>query len=205
MKRQLLLLLTALLPLMANAYDAEINGIYYDFWGDEATVTYGSAEYSGAKVIPSSVTYNSKTYSVTSIGNWAFSSCSGLTSVTIPNSVTSIGWGAFSGCSGLTSVTIPNSVTSINMEAFKGCSGLTSVHISDLEAWCKITFNGGTSNPLIYAHHLFLNGDEIKDLVIPNSVTSIAFSVFSYCSGLTSVTIPNSVTSIGGYAFYGCI
>ena len=121
MKRQLLLLLTALLPLMANAYDAEINGIYYDFWGDEATVTYGSAEYSGAKVIPSSVTYNSKTYSVTSIGNWAFSSCSGLTSVTIPNSVTSIGDCAFWGCSGLTSVVIPQNVTYIGNGAFSRC------------------------------------------------------------------------------------
>ena len=138
--------------------------------------------------------------SVTSIGGSAFEGCSGLTSVTIGNSVTSIGSEAFYGCSGLTSISIPNSVTSIGKKAFVG-TGLTSVHISDLAAWCKISFN---DNPLSYAHHLFLNGQEIKDLVIPNSVTSIGDFAFYSCSGLTSVTIGNSVTSIGNYAFMNC-
>ena len=142
--------------------------------------------------------------SVTSIGNYAFAYCSGLTSVTIPNSVTSIGDNAFAVCSGLTSVTIPNSVTSIGFSAFKDCSGLTSVHISDIAAWCKIDFEDFASNPLDYAHHLYLNGEEVKDLVIPNSVTSIGDYAFEYCSALTSVTIPNSVTSIGLWAFRGC-
>ena len=165
--------------------------------------------------------------SVTSIGNYAFYNCSKLTSVTIPNSVTSIGESAFSNCSGLTSVTIPNSVTSIGSSVFGYCSGLKEVHISDLTAWCKISFGSYNANPLEYAHNLYLNGSLITDLVIPNSVTSIgnyAFydcsgltsvtipnsvtsigsSAFGYCSGLTSVTIPNSVTSIGSSAFYGC-
>ena len=119
----------------------------------------------------------------------------------IPNSVTSIGSGAFLNCSTLTSVTIPPSVTSIGSNAFKGCDGLTSVNISDLSSWCNISFS---DNPLRYAHHIYLNGEEIKDLVIPNSVTSIGNSVFSGCSGLTSVTIPNSVTSIGNSVFSGC-
>ena len=141
--------------------------------------------------------------SVTSISERAFYFCTGLTSVTIPNSVTSIGEGVFEACRGLTSVTIGNSVTSIDSYAFSECTGLTAVHITDLEAWCKISFHG-YSNPLEYAHHLFLNGTEIKDLVIPSSVTHIGYGVFRECSGLTSVTIPNSVTSIGQDAFRGC-
>ena len=132
MKKHLLLLFVAMLPIVASAYDAEIDGIYYNFSGNEARVTYGysiSNSYSGDVVIPESVTYNSTTYTVTCIGNSAFSSCNGLISITIPNSVTSIENYAFSGCSELTSVTIPNSVTSIGNYAFSGCSSLISVII----------------------------------------------------------------------------
>ena len=143
--------------------------------------------------------------SVTSIGLGTFAACSGLTSVTIPNSVTSIGEKAFYYCSGLTSVTIGNSVTSIGERTFEGCSGLTSVHISDIAAWCNIKFDGYNSNPLSYAHHLYLNGEEVNDLVIPNSVTSIGEYAFDGCSGLTSVTIGNGVTRIWYGAFYGCM
>ena len=142
--------------------------------------------------------------SVTSIGNSAFYGCSGLTSVDIPNSVTSIGESVFKNCYGLTSVTIPNSVTSIGSWAFDGCSGLTAVHITDLSAWCKIKFSSNNSNPTSYAHHLYLNGEEITNLVIPDDITSIEYGTFYGCSGLTSVTIPNSVTSIGNSAFSGC-
>ena len=141
---------------------------------------------------------------VTSIGDDVFSGCSGLKSITIPNSVTSIGMNAFSGCSGLTSINIPNSVTSIGSSAFYGCSGLKNVFISDLAAWCKIKFSNNSSNPLFNAQHLYLKNVVIKDLLIPNTITSINGYAFSGCSGLTSVTIPNSVTSIGDYAFSGC-
>ncbi len=138
------------------------------------------------------------------IADRAFSGCSGLTSVTIPNSVTTIGSSAFEGCSGLTSVTIPNSVTSIGGSAFFGCSGLTSVTILDLAAWCSIIFSNSSSNPLNYAHHLYMNGEEVKDLIIPSTVTKISSCSFCDCSSLTSVTIPNSVTSIGRSAFRDC-
>ena len=140
--------------------------------------------------IPSSVTYNSISYSVTSIGSSAFSGCSGLTSVTIPNSVTSIGSSAFYGCSGLTSIEIPNSVTSIGSSAFSGCSGLTSVPIPN-----SVTSIGD---------YAFYNCTGLTSVTIPNSVTSIGEGAFVTCTGLTSVTIGNSVTSIGKYAFVGC-
>ena len=126
------------------------------------------------------------------------------TSITIKDGTLGIADGAFSGCSGLTSVTIPNSVTSIGWSAFSGCRGLTKVEISDIAAWCNISFGDYSANPLISAQHLYLNGKEVTNLVIPNSVTSIGLYAFYGCSGLTSVTIPNSVTSIGGSAFERC-
>ena len=103
-----------------------------------------------------------------------------MTSVTIGNSVTSIGEEAFAYCSGLTSVTIPDRVTRIGHQAFI-CSGLTSVHISNIASWCNVEFYDYESNPLYYAHHLYVNGEEVKDLVIPNSVTSIGNYTFSGC------------------------
>ena len=175
MKKLLLFLLTILLPTVANAYDAYIDGIYYYFdqYSKTATVTYlnggvgNENAYSGIVNIPATVNYNSESYSVSSIDGCAFRYCSGLTSVTIPNSVTSIGYQAFYGCSDLTSVTIPNSLTSVDYQTFQGCSSLTS-------------------------------------MTIPNSVTTIGGSAFSGCSSLTSITIPNSVKSIGSSAFQGC-
>lgn len=140
---------------------------------------------------------------VTSIGNDAFFGCSNLTSVTIGNVVRSIGSKAFYECASLTSITIPKSVVSIGDEAFYACNGLSSVHISDIAAWCKIEF-GELANPLFNAHHLYMNGEEIKELVIPDNVTSIGNQAFFRCSGLISVTIPNSVTNMGWSAFYGC-
>ena len=206
MKKLFFLSVLMLLPLLASADAVEINGIYYDLIekAGQAEVTRNPKYYTGSVVIPESVVNEGKKYSVTSIGNYAFSYCSGLTSVTISNSVTTIGQEAFSSCSSLTSITIPNSVTSIGSHAFLSCSGLTSVHIIDIAAWCNISFSNFGSNPLSFAHHLYLNGEEVKDLVIPNSVTSIDSYAFSGCSGLTTVTIPNSVTSISEQAFSNC-
>ena len=198
------LLSTLFLALVAsigitNASNTSVGGIYYDFNSSTktATVTYCGRsfdsyydEYSGSIVIPSSVTYNGITYSVTSIGNCAFGGCYSLTSVTIPNSVTSIGEYAFADCSSLTSVTIGNSVTSIGNCAFGGCYSLTSITIPN-----SVTSIGT---------HAFYGCSKLTSVTIPNSVTSIGDYAFYECSSLTSVTIPNSVTSIGNEAFYGC-
>ena len=162
---------------------------------------------------PASVTYNSVTYSVTSIGDDAFDGCKSLTSVTIPNSVTSIGKFAFNGCTGLTSVTIPNSVTSIGNNAFYRCIGLTSVTIpNSVTSIGESAFNGCSSltsvaipnNVTSIGDGAFSGCKSLTSVTISNSVTSIGYSAFSGCTGLTSVAIPNNVTSIGDGAFSGC-
>ena len=155
---------------------------------------------------------------LSTISAYAFSGCSGLTSLIIPNSVTSIGSYAFSGCSGLTGdLTIPNSVTSIGNYAFNNCSGLTgNLTISNsVTSIGKYAFSncGGLVGDLIIPNSVTTIGNYAfykcsgfnGNLIISNSVSFIGEYAFSNCGNLTgSVTIPNSVTTIGKGAFYYC-
>ena len=124
--------------------------------------------------------------------------------MTIPDSVTGIGSQAFSNCTSLTSVTIGDSVTTIGYEAFYNCSSLKDVYITDVAAWCNISFGNDYANPLYYATNLYLNGELITELVIPEGVTIIPYRAFYRQSSIKSVVIPDSVTTIGNLAFWNC-
>ena len=218
MKRILLSLFAVLLSCSTWAHDAEIDGIYYNLDANtkEATVTlkgwYGNS-YSGDVVIPSSVTYSDVTYSVTGIGNAAFSSSLGLTSVKIPSSVTTIGNNTFYKCTSLTSIVLPNSVTTIGYGAFYGCNNLASVEMSNnITNINEGAFEGCTgllsiiipSGVTIINTSTFRGCESLTSVVIPNSVTKINESAFVGCKGLTSVTIGSNVISIGNSAFFQC-
>jgi hypothetical protein len=169
------------------AYDFVVNGIYYNITSSTAPrtveVTYSNNpwyygnHYSGEVTIPSSVSRNGITYSVTSIGAYAFNNSADLTSITISNKVSSISYYAFHGCSGLEQITVASSNT--YYDSRENCNAVIISSTNELIVGCKNTN-------------------------IPNSVTSIGDGAFYGCSTLTSITIPNSVISIGEDAFYGC-
>ena len=192
-------------------HNAFYNTSFYNNQPD-GLVVFGKVAYKMKGTRPSTVTIPQ---SVMSISPFAFSGCSGLTSVIIPNSVTRILEMAFYNCDGLTSVTIPDSVTSIGYRAFSGCSGLTSVTIgngvtsivSDTFESChrlrnvivpQYVCSRGLSSVFYSAYQ------SITNIVISDGVTNIEYRAFYNCGGLTSVTIPDSVTSIGSEAFYNC-
>ena len=238
MKQKVLLIaaimMALMIPKVVGAYSFSAvaptgQTLYYNISGSNVSVTYPGSETSynysgftrpsGTLTIPSSVTHYGNTYTVTSIGNYAFYNCTGLTSVNIPNSVTQIGDHSFRSCMGLTSLTIPNSVTSIGNDAFYSCMGLTSLTIPN-----SVTSIGNRA----------FSGCGLTSLTIPNSVISIGNRAFITCKSLTSIVvasdniyydsrdscnaiietstntliagcrttvIPNSVTSIAAYVF----
>ena len=190
-----------------------LNGVNYTYivGNPNASVAVSSSA-SGAKTIESSFVVDGATYNVTSIATNAFSICTGLTSIIIPDTVTSIGNTAFQNCINMTSITISNALITIGNQVFRGCGNLTSITIPN-----TVTTIG---------FGVFNNCSKITTFTIPSSVTSIgtaAFagctllttcnlgaipnigaSLFQDCTNLTNIIIPTSVTSIGASSFQGC-
>ena len=138
------------------------------------------------------------------ISDHCFYGCYSLSEIVIPQNVKTIGEWAFYNCSNLKALSIPASLSYIGNVAFSQCNNLTSVDIKDLASWLKLSFYDQYSNPLYYAQHLYLNGKEIIDLVVPGEVTSVSSNVFYGNNILKSVTFPNSFHIVYRNAFYGC-
>ena len=211
-RKSLLLLLLAILSSTAvHAYNAMIDGICYNFSGSNAIVTYETAtyetwyeiyisDYYGDVVIPSSVTYNGRTYRVSSIGDYAFNYCKDLTSVSIPSSVKSISGNPFTNCSSLTSINVDSRNTVYDSR--NNCNAIIETATNTLISGCQNTTI--PENVRSIGGSAFSGCSGLTSVTIPEGVTSIGNGAFYGCSGLTSVTIPEGVTSIGNYAFEGC-
>ena len=179
-----------MLPFVASADPVEIDGIYYNLItkANVAEVTKNpdyQKHYTGSITIPDSISWDGVSYTVVSIGDDAFRQSA-------------------SDRNGLEAISLPQSITSIGYNAFRECVTLKSVNIKSLDSWCGISFANGDSNPVYYSHNIYLNGEEIRDLVIPDGISSIGNYTFRGCSGLSSIHIPNSVISIGDDAFLQC-
>jgi len=203
MKKQILLFVMMLLPMMASAQSSvKIGDIYYKLNSADKTaeVVYSRFRYTGDVIIPSSVTYNNVDYSVTSIANQAFARSTDLTSVSIPATVKSIGSNIFSECTSLASIVIEkgNAV----YDTRENCNAIIETASNKLLYGCMNSAipDGVTS----IENSAFSGCTGLTSINIPNSVTSIGNSAFSGCTGLTSINIPNSVTDLGNNAFESC-
>ena len=213
-------------------YDFEADGIYYQLSKNvnEAIVTCKDSHYrtyEGHVVIPEQVMHGNRVLKVTAIGDNAFRNCEDLTGVTIPATVKTIGDRAFRSCPALTRVDLPAGLETIGRQAFTNCLsldyiylpsslrkvgdkafldclGLKRVDIDGIQSWIDMPFVGRYANPLQYAHHLFVDGVEIKHLEIPEGVTAIPAYRFMGMAGMTSMSLPSSLRSIGQSAFAQC-
>lgn len=194
--RAALMAMACLASSAAFAYDAQVGGVYYNFHGTEAEVTYlleedwGNAEaYKGEVTIPTQVTHEGVTYTVTAIGKGAFFGCEELTSVKIPESVTTIGEDAFYSCTKLSGIFLPDAVTSIGNHAFQYCEAITKFYFPEhLKSIGEYAFDGCTA---------------LDEFTLPEGLETIGQYAFSECA-ITSVSIPASVTSIGEGVFWDC-
>lgn len=190
---------TALIVLLATAfssayaYDFKAGDVYYDILsetGGTCEVSHGTERYEGNIVIPSVVAYNGKQYTVTGIGDFAFSWCTDLTGVSIPQGVKSIGSSAFSWCFSLSDITLPESLSSIGDHAFSGCSGISTLTIP--EAVTTID------------NYAFYGCSQLDSISLPASLSAINEYAFSGCRGIKSIVIHEDVDFIGTNAFNGC-
>lgn len=193
MKSKIFLLLILTISPFARlfAFDCEVDGIYYNrLTTDELEVTYGTEKYSGNVMIPETVMYRDKVFNVTRIGYSAFSGCTGLTSVTIPQTITSLLSCAFQNCSSLTTITMPLNVTAIYNNAFEGCKALSSIVIPE----------GVTT----ISDNLFNGCEKLASVTLPKGITTIGEGAFMGCKSLTTLSLPNQITSIEKNAFKNC-
>ena len=170
-----------------------VGNLIYTFYNEAklASVTGTTSDsLSGALEIPSVVESEGNSYKIFSIGDSAFSNCSSLASITIPEGVTSIGNDAFSNCSSLTSVSLPSTLTEIGNSAFSSCSWLASITIPE-----GVTSIGNDAFQLCSC---------LTSVSLPSTLTEIGNSAFSSCISLTTITLPSTLTSIGNSAFYYC-
>lgn len=161
--------------------------------------TLNSSDISTLNALPNLAVLDIENVNLEELPYRAFRDKTSLTSVKLPRTLKTIEDEAFWGCRNLTSITIPDSVTKIGSQVFYSCKTLINVYITDIVKWCAIKFSSKPS-----AHNLYLNGELVTELVIPDSVTTIGGNAFCSCNSLTSVTIPDSVTTIGNGAFSDC-
>ena len=224
-KHFLLTIVALLCSIVVKAHDLEVNGIYYNITSETdltAEVTCKGDyyynyddEYFGSITLPATVTYNGVEYSVTSIGEYAFSGCDRLTSITIPEGVTSIEDGAFCGCGSLAAITLPEGVKSIGELAFSACDRLTSITLpegvtsignSAFYECIGLTFIIFPESMITIGDWAFWGCSSLAAITLPEGVMSIGYCAFRDCSSLTSIAIPENsqLKSIGDYAFDYC-
>ena len=215
MKKYLLLFLMAiLLPMTASAYDALVDGIYYNLNKDAKTaeVTSGDNVYTGSITLPKTITFEGENYRVTSIGDNAFNACEELTKIVLPEGLTTIGEHAFDWCTNLNTIVFHDNIVSVGYSAFSNCAWYDSQPDGPIylgkSVTCKGYFNEETEIEIKDGTKRILNNafSSEKNLVsirLPESLETIGESAFWGC-GLKSITIPNGVTQIENMAFSNC-
>ena len=178
-------------------YKEPLDYISYTIENEEAVITGCDKEVSGDLILPTTI----KDYPVVSIGGQAFYNCVDLTGIVIPDSVKVVGDYAFYNCSNLASVTISPEVSEIGEYAFYNCSNIDSVYMSDIKAWCGISFDTPTSNPLYYGGVLYIDNSLVTELNITDDITDIKKFAFYGCSSLESLSIHRDIKSIENSAF----